>query len=71
MATSINNPRFPHTCRIYRPAAPSSFDTAGDTTCVLHTGPCRISTSTNIRTFNTGSSSTGKIDTADYRVSLN
>lgn len=36
----------------------------------LYNGPCRKSSSTNIRSFSTGSNTTGKVDIADYRVSM-
>lgn len=68
MAKKIDNPRFPHQCVIYRNEGVTSF--GGGTYKELYKGPCRKSSSTNIRTFNTGSNSTGKVDIADYRVSV-
>lgn len=65
---SANNPRFPHQCVIYRNEGATSF--GGGTVKELYNGPCRKSSSTNIRTFNTGSNTTGKVDVADYRVSM-
>lgn len=62
------NPRFPHQCVIYRKVGATSFN-PGETKEV-YSGPCRKSSSTNIRTFNTGSNTTGKVDIADYRVSM-
>lgn len=64
-----DNPRFPHQCLIYRREGATSFDPDGKIVEV-YSGPCRKSSSTNIRTFNTGSNATGKVDIADYRVSL-
>lgn len=66
----MNNPRFPHQCVIYRKVGVSSLNPNGTDTKELYKGPCRKSSSTNIRTFNTGSNSTGKVDIADYRVSV-
>ncbi|MDE7411184.1 MAG: hypothetical protein K2M94_04010 [Paramuribaculum sp.] len=62
------NPRYPHQCVIYRKAGATSFN-SGETKEV-YKGECRKSSSTNIRTFNTGTNATGKVDIADYRVSL-
>ena len=47
----------------------TSFNPKGEYVEVYY-GPCRKSSSDNIRTFNTGSNQTGKVDTADYRVSM-
>lgn len=66
---SANNPRFPHQCVIYRNEGVTSFNPDGEIK-ELYNGVCRKSSSTNIRTFNTGSNSTGKVDIADYRVSM-
>lgn len=65
----MNNPRFPHQCVIYCREGATSFNPNG-TIKVLYKGICRKSSSTNIRTFNTGNNTTGKVDIADYRVSL-
>lgn len=65
---SANNPRFPHRCVIYRKEGATSF--GGGTVKELYKGVCRKSSSTNIRTFNTGNNTTGKVDIADYRVSM-
>lgn len=62
------NPRFPHQCVIYRKVGATSFK-PGETK-EIYKGECRKSSSTNIRTFNTGTNATGKVDTADYRVSM-
>ncbi len=63
-----NNPQFPHRCRIYRQVGATSFSEGKIEE--IYSGPCRKSSSTNIRTFNTGSNTTGKVDIADYRVSM-
>lgn len=65
----MDNPRFPHQCVIYRREGATSFSPQGKVTEVYR-GVCRKSSSNNIRSFNTGSSTTGKVDTADYRVSV-
>lgn len=62
------NPRFPHQCVIYRMEGATSFS-PGETV-EIYKGECRKSSSSNIRTFNTGSNTTGKVDIADYRVSI-
>lgn len=64
----MDNLRFPHQCVIYRKEGATSF--GGGTVKELYNGPCRKSSSNNIRSFNTGSNTTGKVDTADYRVSI-
>lgn len=65
----MNNPRYPHQCVIYRKIGANSFNSNGEIKEVYN-GPCRKSSSTNIRSFNTGSNTTGKVDIADYRVSI-
>lgn len=65
----MNNPRFPHQCVIYRKEGETSFNPDGKIVEV-YKGVCRKSSSTNIRTFNTGSNTTGKVDVSDYRVSM-
>lgn len=62
------NPRYPHTCTIYRMEGVTSF--SDGELVKVYEGVCRKESSTNIRTFNAGNSTTGKADTADYRVSL-
>lgn len=69
MAKNMSNPRFPHQCVIYRKEGVTSFNPNGMIK-ELYNGPCRKSSSTNIRTFNTGSNTTGKVDIVDYRVSV-
>lgn len=64
----MTNPRFPHKCIIYRKEGATNF--GGGTIKELYNGPCRKSSSSNIRSFNTGSNTTGKVDIADYRVSM-
>lgn len=66
---TMNNPRFPHQCVIYRKEGATSFNPEGKIVEV-YKGVCRKSSSTNIRTFNTGSNTTGKVDVSDYRVSM-
>lgn len=63
------NPRFPHQCVIYRRKGVTSFNPEGEVV-ELYKGVCRKSSSDNIHTFNTGSNTTGKVDTSDYRISV-
>ena len=63
------NPRFPHQCVIYRKVGATSLNPNVEST-VVYMGECRKSSSSNIRTFNTGTNTTGKVDIADYRVSM-
>lgn len=65
-----DNPQFPHNCVIYRRIGVTSFNPEGEDVETIYAGECRKSSSTNIRTFNTGSNTTGKVDIADYRVSI-
>lgn len=69
MAKVLDNPCYPHYCEIYRMSGISSFDPEGVKES-LYVGMCRKSGSDNIRTFNTGANSTGKVDTTDYRISV-
>lgn len=68
------NPRYPHQCSVYRVTGATSFNPEGQKTKLYpakgETGECRKSSSDNIRTFNTGLASTGKVDTTDYRISI-
>lgn len=64
-----DNPRYPHSCIIYRIKGATSFNPKGEIV-ELYSGACRKSSSDNIRTFNVGSNTTGKVDSADYRVSM-
>lgn len=63
---STNNPRFPHRCVIYRKEGATSFNPDGEIK-ELYKGVCRKSSS---RSSSTGSNTTGKVDIADYRVSM-
>lgn len=45
----VNNPRFPHTCKVYRISGETSFDEGNET--VLYVGKCNKYGSTNLRTF--------------------
>lgn len=65
----VNNPRFPHTCVIYHMEGVTSLNPEGFRTEVYN-GTCRKSSSGSIRSFNSGSLTMGKVDTADARVSL-
>ena len=65
----MTNPRFPHTCIVYRRVGATSFNPDGELN-IVYEGECRKSSSTNIRTFNTGQTATGLVDTADHRVSM-
>lgn len=61
---AVSNPRWPHTCKIYRIVGESSFSD-GEIE-VLYEGECRKYNNTSIRTF-TGTSS---VVTSDYALSL-
>lgn len=67
--TITDNPQYPHQCVIYRREGATSFNPEGEIV-IIYEGVCRKSSSDNIRTFNTGTNSTGKVDVADYRVSI-
>lgn len=45
----VNNPRFPHTCKVYRISGETSFDEGNET--VLYVGRCHKYRSTSLRTF--------------------
>lgn len=45
----VNNPRFPHTCKVYRISGETSFDEGNET--VLYVGRCHKYGSTSLRTF--------------------
>lgn len=71
MAGKISNPHFPHTCRIIRLVESTDpFSDKEDEVEVVYEGPCRRESSTNIRTFRTGSSQFGQVQYGDYRLSL-
>lgn len=65
----IKNPRFPHTCVIYREEAESSFDSEPTRTYLYGAdgawGECRKESSTSKRHFETN-----HVYRADYRLSL-
>lgn len=61
---AISNPRWPHSCRIYRIKGESSFSD-GEIE-ILYEGKCRKYNNTSIRTF-TGKDS---VITTDYGLSL-
>lgn len=65
----VTNPRFPHQCVIYRREGVTNFNPDGEK-ILLYEGVCRKSGSNNIRSFNTGTNTTGKVDISDYRVSM-
>lgn len=65
----MDNPRYPHQCKVYRREGATSFNPEGKLV-TPYEGVCRKSASDNIRTFNTGSNTTGKVDVADYRISV-
>lgn len=45
----VNNPRFPHTCKVYRISGETSFDEGSET--VLYEGECNKYSSSSLRTF--------------------
>lgn len=45
----VNNPRFPHTCKVYRISGETPFDEGNET--VLYVGRCHKYGSTSLRTF--------------------
>lgn len=59
----IENPRHPHTCRIYRLEGATNFSKG--TEKVLYEGVCRKEGSTNLRTFKTNN-----VVKSDYGLSL-
>jgi hypothetical protein len=61
--SGINNPRFPHTCAIYRLVGVTNLNDGEKS--VLYEGECRKESSTNLRTFKTNN-----VIKADYRVAL-
>lgn len=86
MAANTVNPRFPHFCVVRRfsevdsftpdnPFAPDNLDSDGfpekqPSESVVYAGICRRGTSTNIRSFRTGTSAVGQVNYADFRVSI-
>lgn len=61
MAKKVLNPRFPHTCRIYRMEGETSFDDG--TEIVLYEGECR-------KYINNKISSSNKVVEGSYALSL-
>ena len=51
----VNNPRFPHTCKVYRISGETSFDEGNET--VLYVGKCNKYGRTSPRTSTNGSTS--------------
>lgn len=45
----VSNPRFPHTCKVYRISGETSFDKGSET--VLYEGKCNKYGSSSLRTF--------------------
>jgi hypothetical protein len=68
MAQKVNNPRWGHTCKICYYTGVSSF--SDGELVELYNGKCRKSSSANIRTFSSGNTENGKVETADYRISI-
>lgn len=64
----MNNPHYPHHCKIYRIAECDSF--SNGEIIVIYDGVCRKQSSSNIRTFKTGQSNIGQVVYGDYRVSI-
>lgn len=62
--TKVNNPRFPHWCKIYKYEGETSFDEGKEV--VLYEGECRKYGNTSIRTFTSNSG----IQKADYALSI-
>ncbi len=60
---SVSNPRFPHTCRIYRLSDVDNFSEGEET--VLYEGVCRKQTNTSLRTFKTSG-----VLKSDYSLSV-
>lgn len=61
---SVNNPRFPHFCKIYRYEGVSNFNKGDER--VLYEGKCRKYGNTSIRTFRGNDG----VQRADYALSL-
>ncbi len=60
----MSNPRYPHTCKVYRLTDESPFGDTGTET-VLYEGECRKEGNTSLRTFKTDGVVKG-----DYRMSI-
>lgn len=59
----VSNPRFPHTCKVYRMEGETSFNEGRET--VLYEGKCNKYGSSNLRTFKTDNVVKG-----DYAVDI-
>lgn len=61
---AVTNPRFPHTCRIYRIEGETSFSDSEEET-ILYEGECRKEGNTSVRTFKDN-----EVYKADYRMNI-
>lgn len=64
----IDNPRFPHWCKIYRISDVNPFGEDGEAE-VLYDGECREYSNNSIRTFNTNTEQ-GQILNGDYAINI-
>ena len=60
---AVLNPRFPHTCKIYREEGASNFSSGVDKT--IYEGECRMEGNTSVRTFKVQN-----VVKADYRLQI-
>lgn len=65
---TIDNARYPHTCRIVRKSGIDPF-TDEESETVIYEGPCRVYKNTSIRTFDK-SGETGYVSTEDMQASI-
>ena len=63
MAAKVKNPRFPHTCTVYRMEGETSFEDGEKT--VLYEGKCNKYGSSSLRTFKTSN-----VVKCDYAVDI-
>lgn len=61
---AVENPRWPHTCKVYRMRGASNFSKGEQE--IIYEGPCRKYGNTSIRTF-TGNDG---VQRADYALSI-
>ncbi len=61
--SSVSNPRFPHTCKVYRLAEIDNFSDGEE--IVLYEGKCRKNVNTSLRTFKTDG-----VIKSDYSLSI-
>jgi len=61
---AVENPRWPHTCKVYRMRGVSNFSKGEQE--IIYEGPCRKYGNTSIRTF-TGNDG---VQRADYALSI-